>query len=159
MSMVSQIPVERLWELYSYNPLSGQLISNTTGKPVKGFVIKHPKHYLLRMTVWHIHNGKRYPHQTGYHRVVYAWVHGHWPSKQIDHIDRNPYNNTVWNLRDVSSRVNNQNRRNFTGATLNKQSKLWIAQAIVNGKFVCVARCKTKEEAQAAYWAAVADQE
>jgi hypothetical protein len=158
MSTVSHVPVERLWELYSYNPLTGKLISNTTKKPVKGFVINHPKHYLVRMSVWHHKNGKRYPFQTGYHRVVYAWVHGNWPENQIDHIDRNSHNNRVWNLRDVSARVNNQNRKNFVGATFNKQHKMWIAQAIIDGKFTCVGRCKTMEEAQSAYWKAVADQ-
>lgn len=44
-----------------------------------------------------------------YHRVVWALVHGVWPS-EIDHIDRNPQNNHIDNLRDVTHRVNNFNR-------------------------------------------------
>lgn len=53
------------------------------------------------------------------HRVAWAIHYGEWPVMQIDHIDGNPANNRIANLRDVSSSVNAQNmplrRDNSTG--------------------------------------------
>ena len=44
------------------------------------------------------------------HRAVWALVHGSWPKYQIDHIDRDPSNNRIENLRDVPGGVNQMNR-------------------------------------------------
>lgn len=44
------------------------------------------------------------------HRAVWALVHGSWPKYQIDHIDRDPSNNRIENLRDVSGSVNQLNK-------------------------------------------------
>jgi hypothetical protein len=44
------------------------------------------------------------------HRVVWALVHGAWPSAEIDHRDLNKRNNRPDNLRDCSRRVNQQNQ-------------------------------------------------
>ena len=44
------------------------------------------------------------------HRVVWALVHGEWPD-EIDHIDGNPSNNRLENLRNVSRIENCRNRR------------------------------------------------
>jgi hypothetical protein len=45
------------------------------------------------------------------HRVVWALVHGAWPSGEIDHINGDESDNRIENLRDVSSTVNQQNKR------------------------------------------------
>jgi len=37
---------------------------------------------------------------TGYHRMVWFWHYGKWPKGQIDHVDENPLNNRIENLRD-----------------------------------------------------------
>lgn len=44
------------------------------------------------------------------HRVVFALVHGRWPTHEIDHIDRCRTNNAPSNLRDVPHTVNLRNR-------------------------------------------------
>lgn len=44
------------------------------------------------------------------HRVVFAFIHGKWPTHEIDHIDRVRTNNRPSNLRDVPHRVNMRNR-------------------------------------------------
>jgi hypothetical protein len=46
------------------------------------------------------------------HRVAWLLVHGQMPSGHIDHIDGNPLNNAIANLRDVDRFTNMQNRRN-----------------------------------------------
>lgn len=43
-------------------------------------------------------------------RVVWLWYYLKWPTNDIDHIDRDPTNNKVENLRDVTRSVNLLNR-------------------------------------------------
>lgn len=55
------------------------------------------------------------------HSVVWAVVHGEWPSKPIDHIDHDKTNNRICNLRMVSQQQNLKNKaldsRNTSGVT------------------------------------------
>lgn len=44
------------------------------------------------------------------HRLIWFIVYGEWPKQQIDHIDGNPSNNSILNLRDVSHTDNMNNR-------------------------------------------------
>lgn len=148
-TVIREIPVERLWDLYDFDPFKGKLISRTTGKPVKGFPNRLG---YLRMTVWH--DGR--PIQRPYGRVVWAWLTGAWPIHEIDHINRDKTDHKPWNLRDVTCRVNQQNRSNFAGAYWNKEHRHWRAQIRIDGQPVYLGKFKTKEEAQAAYWSACA---
>ncbi len=59
---------------------------------------------------------------------------------KVDHIDNNPQNNSIANLRWVTSKENNQNRsisnRNTSGTKgiyYNKQAKKWIAYIRIDG--------------------------
>ena len=52
------------------------------------------------------------------HRVIWLLSHKEWPSQHIDHIDGNPANNKLENLRDVSrstNLLNNHIRRTRMG--------------------------------------------
>jgi hypothetical protein len=44
------------------------------------------------------------------HRLAWLLHHGEWPREVIDHINRNPSDNRIANLRDVSQAVNLKNR-------------------------------------------------
>lgn len=45
------------------------------------------------------------------HRLAWLFSYGFWPENQIDHINGVRHDNRIENLRDVSARVNSQNRR------------------------------------------------
>jgi hypothetical protein len=60
------------------------------------------------------------------HRVAWLLTHGSWPVGDIDHIDGNPANNKLENLRDVPHNVNLQNRKSAT--TKNKTGFLGVAK-------------------------------
>ena len=138
--MSTLIPVERLWELYDYNPLTGQLISKRYSRPITG-TLKHGA-----MGVW---VGGR---STNYGRIVFAWCTGTWPKQQVDHINRDFTDNRFWNLRDCSHRQNNQNKSTFNGgATFSKAKQKWVAQIRLNGKKKHIGYFNSEAEARRAY--------
>ena len=68
------------------------------------------------------------------HRVAFALHYGAWPNGLIDHIDQNPRNNRIYNLRDVSltenmrnQRRHRSNRSGHTGVRRSATSGKWIA--------------------------------
>lgn len=72
-------------------------------------------------------------------RVVFAMAHGHWPENTIDHIDLNPSNDRISNLRDATQSEQMQNRRlrksitGFYGVRVATNGKFY-ARVAVNGK-------------------------
>ena len=98
-------PAQRLWELYDYKPLTGELVRKryaaqpgdartTTGRKANRY---------LQSWV----DNDRY----ATHRVVWKWVHGTEPGEQLDHINRDGHDNRIWNLREVTCSENLLNRR------------------------------------------------
>jgi len=68
----NEFPIEKIWESYGYNPLTGQLISlkgQNKGKPMKGYLNHH--------RIWSVRlcreDGSHLT--TGYGRVVFCWHH------------------------------------------------------------------------------------
>lgn len=81
--------------------------------------------------------------QTSYHsgRLIWLWMMGKWPCGLIDHKDRNPLNNRWGNLREVTQRVNSQNRSmnsnnksGVRGVYWNKRQGKWHAQIALDRK-------------------------
>jgi len=75
------------------------------------------------------------------HRIAWLLTHGEWPEAQIDHIDHNPANNRLSNLRPATQTDNNRNitmsKRNksgVTGVSWNAKRSCWVAQASLGGK-------------------------
>ena len=44
------------------------------------------------------------------HRLAWLYVYGEFPKQDIDHINRDRYDNRIKNLRDVNAKINGQNR-------------------------------------------------
>lgn len=91
------------------------------------------------------------------HRVAWLLSNGSWPIGDIDHIDGNPSNNRLKNLRDVSHSTNLQNRKSAT--TKNKTGFLGVvkrknkfaAHVHRNGKQIYLGLFDTAELAHQAY--------
>lgn len=49
-------------------------------------------------------------HSIDAHRLAWLYVYGEWPTMDIDHINRDPTDNRICNLRHVSRSENNRNR-------------------------------------------------
>ncbi len=76
----------------------------------------------------------------GTHRLIFLMFNGYLP-KIIDHIDGNPSNNKIENLRAAThaenmrnSKIPKTNTSGFKGVTKNGKSKKWTAQCFVNNK-------------------------
>ena len=148
----NSFPVERVRELYDYDYETGYLISkkgNYPGRPVKGS--------LRYGHQWNIHLHSKDGTSLGcnYGRVVFCWHYGRWPEGSIDHIDRDPRNNRVDNLREADDALQIQNRGNFNyGAYWRKASQKWAARIYVNGKDEFLGLYESLRAAQEAYMAA-----
>ena len=72
-------------------------------------------------------------------------------SNVIDHIDGNPLNNCVANLRITNNSGNAQNRKNTKGYYFQKPNQKWLSQIRVNKKRIYLGYYNTEEEAREAY--------
>mgnify|MGYP003321531520 CR=1 FL=1 len=143
-----KVSVEILEELFDYNPLTGFLTNkyrprkyftrdnNYTqfnlyrkGKRAGGFGEKTRTLNLLN---------KKYME----HRVIWALYYKEWPSKGlvIDHINGDPFDNRIHNLRLVTIRENamntklsSKNKSGVTGVSLHGGGK-WQSKITSNGK-------------------------
>ena len=131
--------VERLKELFVYDPSAGKIWWKVSGK---GRSTHKPAGGLdggaIRVTV----EGKRYP----VHRIVWAMTYGSWPpdDMMIDHIDGNVTNNWAGNLRLAT---NQENQRNTLAKNYYKcrQTGKWRVSLMIGGKSVCFGRYAFEE--------------
>ena len=75
--------------------------------------------------------GKKYPA----HHIVWLIETGNLPKKILDHIDGNPLNNNLSNLREATVKQNNENRKaqrnnktGYKGVSFNKRLQKYVAQ-------------------------------
>jgi hypothetical protein len=131
-------------KIFRYDVTSGVLIRISSGKPayIKYKAARYRDYGYVKV------NGKQY----AIHRVVWAVVHGDWPSKALDHIDRDKRNNKIENLREVSIQENQQNLpkygNNTSGETgITKVSTGYRIRIGYKHKRICLGTFDTMEEA------------
>lgn len=99
MRKIRMIDVSRLRETFHYEPLTGNLFRRGADKPCG-----------MKFTTGHLQvsfDNK----MIGVHRVAWAILYGEYPNCEIDHINSDPSDNRICNLRKATSSQNNQNRR------------------------------------------------
>lgn len=95
------------------------------------------------------------------HRLAWLYLHGSWPSGEIDHIDHNKQNNAAANLRNVPRNVNQQNRASSTssasgllGVTTTLGGRRYVARIRVSGLSKHLGVYRSSRAAHLAYVAA-----
>ena len=94
------------------------------------------------------------------HRAAWAYVKGEWPQLGIDHINRQPWDNRISNLRLATPSENQRNRRvkaatsSYRGVSWNSVHRHWRAQIKVHGRITVLGNFRNEEEAARAYDAA-----
>jgi len=94
------------------------------------------------------------------HRAIFLMHYGYLP-KIVDHIDGNPQNNKIENLREANASQNSFNRKytnsasGYKGITWSKQDKRWVPQISKYGKKIYLGKYKNLEDAIKIYHQAV----
>lgn len=154
--MAAPITVERLRELLDYHPETGVFrwkVSKSQGTAAgsaAGFVEREG---YRRIKV----DGRKYKA----HRLAWLHVHGEWPSREIDHVNRNPDDNRIDNLRLATASQNRGNSRRlsnntsgYKGVSFRPETGRWRARISHGGKSTCLGDFSSPEEASAAYLSA-----
>jgi hypothetical protein len=134
---MSKLTQKVLQEYLVYNPCTGDFtwlkspaniikIGDKAGKIVKS------RYCSIQL------KGERYPA----HRLAWLYMYGEWPKQHIDHIDGNPFNNKINNLRECTPQTNQRNAKlradNKTGLPgvklMDKTPIRWRSVVRVDGK-------------------------
>ena len=133
---MSELTHERLHEILNYDLETGIFIRKVSNSnrikvgSVAGSIDKDG--YLIITIDW-----KRYKA----HRLAWLYIYGYFPEHDIDHINRNPSDNRIKNLREVSRSCNMRNTGNHRdntsgvkGVRFSEKRKKWMSQIQVNRK-------------------------
>lgn len=165
-----KITPEDLRLLITYDPETGVMTWNERKEIMERFTFKNWKGWNGRNAgkeCFTARDGKGYRHGSIlgntmlYHKVAWAIHYGEFPSKSIDHVNGDKYDNRISNLREVDQKENarnakmsKRNKSGVTGVRRCSKSSAWIADIGVDMKCVIIGRYKTFEEAVAARKAA-----
>lgn len=157
---------EELRQLLRYEPETGKLYwllraGETRG--VKAFNSNYAgkEAFTCRMGEKHL-QGRI--HDRGFlaHRVIWAIVYGQWPTGEIDHINGDPVDNRIENLRDIPKPENQRNMKcpstnssGVCGVSWRPQRGKWRARIWHNGREVSLGHYEKIEDAAAAREAAL----
>ena len=91
------------------------------------------------------------------HRLAWLYMHGVWPTDQLDHINNDRSDNRLCNLREASQSENNANglprvgRIGLRGAYYIEERRKWLAQIVANYQTIFLGYYDTAEKAHEAY--------
>lgn len=98
------------------------------------------------------------------HRLAWLYHYGKWPTEFLDHINGNPADNRICNLREATNSQNQANRKRLTtntsgfrGVTWNQKCQRWQASIKKDGKNIYLGLYEDAEKAGSAYKAAAAE--
>ena len=130
---------DRVWKIF--NTRFNAKIAGSLSKDGYFKVTICGKDYKLSRLIWKMYNKKDLD-----------------PNKQIDHKDRNPINNSIYNLREISKQENDWNRssaKNSTskhvGVFWKKERNKWESRIAVNKNQFYIGRYQSQQDAKNAY--------
>lgn len=145
--MHKELTAERLKELYSYDPATGDFTQLRNTRTCQAGEVR------TRINSW----GYKYLSIDGRpylcHRLAVLYVTGKHPEHLVDHRDQDKLNNIYTNLRQATRSQNNMNKNpittNKSGVTgvHQRANGRWKAEASRKGKVVCIGTYATLEEA------------
>jgi hypothetical protein len=136
-SMRASLPAvtaERVREVFAYNPEVGLLVRRLSSKRNRRgkAVGEHATRYIMVDI-----DKQRYLA----HRLIWFYVYGEWPNGYLDHVNGNPADNRLCNLRLATNSQNQANRgapknntSGFKGVSWHAQAKKWRASIEVRGE-------------------------
>lgn len=150
-----KLTLEYVRSILSYEPETGNfiwLVGRDNNPPKIGDIAGH------RNTRGYI-NIKILGKQYMGHRLAWFYTHSEWPNGQVDHINGNPSDNRILNLRIATPAQNRANaklsRNNKIGLKgVSRSKKKWIAMIYRDYKPIILGRFDTPQEAHRAYVAA-----
>lgn len=152
------LTAERARELLDYDPETGVFTWKVDRGPKKAGELAGvvaPRGYIKIRVDWNLHQA---------HRLAWLLTHGEWPTEHIDHINGNPSDNRISNLRQATQAQNLQNTRRrrdnksgFKGVGFHNRKGCWRSEIRINGRrtflgyFACptaahIAYCKAAKE-------------
>lgn len=155
---MANLTAERLKELYSYDPNTGDFTRITSRNGyLAGMVCNHVRRDgYVTFSV----DGKTYKA----HRLAWLYMNGEWPKFDIDHKDGCRSNNRISNLREADRTQNKANEKlrrdslsGFKGAKRQHNGK-WQARISSYGRRWSLGTYETAAEAHEAYLAAAKHQ-
>ena len=96
------------------------------------------------------------------HRLAWFYVYGRWPAEGIDHINGDPLDNRIANLRECTQQQNNGNHKalnplntsGYRGVTWKRDKRKWKAYININNRQTHLGYFDSAEQAYEAYCAA-----
>lgn len=85
------------------------------------------------------------------HQLAWKLHYGEDAGKILDHINKDPGDNRIKNLRKSNGSLNTHNRSDIKGYYFHKQNEKWIAQIRIDGVLKHLGCYGTEPEAAAAY--------
>lgn len=147
-----EVNLERLREVLTYDPASGVF---TWRKTLSARAVAGKEAGTVNPRGYRVIRVDR--QGVAAHRAAWLMTYGVPPSGVIDHIDGNPSNNRIQNLRDVSQfentrncKVGSNNRSGYPGVYLNKTTQKWYAQIGHDFKTINLGTFQTFDQAKTA---------
>lgn len=152
---IAPMDAEKLKQILRYDPQTGEFVWLVSTR--NGVSAGDVAGYRMKLGYKQIKiNGENYRA----HRLAWLYMTGNWPSKFIDHIDGNPFNNKFENLREASTEINRQNQRKaasnnvssgLLGVSWHKKTNKWRASVQTKGKRLHLGYFDCKLEAHEKY--------
>lgn len=149
---------DQLREAVDYNPETGEF----TWRRRPDRSVQWNGRHAGKQTGWRDHNGyiivNINDRHWRAHRLAWLYMMGEWPEHDIDHINGDPQDNRLVNLRAATRSQNSGNGRKhkdntsgFKGAYWNARRHMWLAQIMVARRVYNLGYYTSAEAAHAAY--------